>query len=305
MKTIETILLAILVTLLLIVPLSASADELDDWYADKRAECLGTNYSDLLEVQTLRVQQCILVAKISVMEARSEEDSSLAESLSSQVDELNAQIREIQGDLAAMQSTASTEQVPVPAQPMPGPVAQQRGTQGPRRVVYGGTSHRRVSTPSRVSVSELPGSGRLHLQRLSSGAKTWAEGYSEVRVVVINKGNPMPVSAEPGQPSGFVPVYADLDGDGHTDPIAYKGVNPRVVQSLWMNWKSSDDITVWYLVPLEGEYEEVLDPYSGLLVHHQVWVKHPRNGKGRAHYGGNDRGGSWDYDGTEGARVWD
>lgn len=293
MKSITTLVLAFVAVLLCTPALAADPSTPEEIEADYRANvayCKGRTWSDITEVQDLQFKSCLSRAMAVKVQLQMEVADAAMRS------EFQAQLEAVQDELARVQAQLEAVQAPASASSAAATVPVSAGG------LVQGASFRVVSDPSPVSIYNLALPGELKVKRLSRGAAEWAPGYDRVRVVVLNHGQRMPVAVdEPGKPSGFVEIYADIDHDGSPDPQAYTAVNPFTIQALYTGWKRSDDIQVWYLVP-SGNFVEVT--VNGQVVRLDVWVRAPRPGRGIAAYGGNTYGGARETEAHDGAKVW-
>lgn len=290
--------LAVLALVAFLFSTSVRADEIEDAYQRQVVWCKDQTWSDIGEVQSLELQRCAMQAQITALTLRLEacvdSDAELRGQIQAQQTEISGQLAQIQEQLKARSSA------PSPSAPASSAPTHQPPMAG--QVFVAGALHQRVASVSTVSTYSVQSANRLKLDRLSAGARKWAKGHSRVMVLVTNRGGSMPVSVpEPGRPTNFVEVYADLDGDGQTEPVPYKVVDTSRVQTLWMGWLASDDLDVWYLVP-SGQYERVM--VGGVWQDQDVWIRAPGRGNGKAHYGGNAEGGQRQADATAGSHVW-
>ena len=114
--------------------------------------------------------------------------------------------------------------------------------------VVGGTPYQTVSRPSLVSIYKIPEADTLHVTALDKkSSRDRCGGTSTARVIVMNHGIPTPVWTPPGVPSGFIEVYADLDGDGEPDATPYKVIDPSRQSGFYVTWRSGDAPTFTYL----------------------------------------------------------
>ena len=155
--------------------------------------------------------------------------------------EILARLADVSDSVArlARERIASTSAVPAPV-----PVPPARTT----FAVVGGASYQTVSRPSLVSIYKIPEADTLHVTALDEKAsRDRCGGTSTARVIVMNHGIPTPVWTPPGVPSGFIEVYADLDGDGEPDATPYKVIDPSRQSGFYVTWRSGDAPTFTYL----------------------------------------------------------
>jgi hypothetical protein len=117
--------------------------------------------------------------------------------------------------------------------------------------VVGGVPYRTMNRPSLVSIySSLEGleADTLHVTSLGAQASyKRCGGTSKARVIVMNHGIPTPVWSPPGVPSGFIEIYADLDGNGEPDPMPYKVLDSARQDGFYVTYRKGDNLQVMYL----------------------------------------------------------
>ncbi len=296
MKNITATVLAMLTAVLIASPAVANPLTMDEIQADYEQNvefCKSRTWSEIPEIQALEYRGCLARARTLALEYQ------LDVCQASMRSEFEAELLDVQASLERIQAQLASPTVE--AGPVSGQVAMAPVTAGVAAPVQG-AAFRPVSIPSPVSIYNLPTSGELKVTRLSRGTQEWAAGQSRVRIVVLNHGMPMPVSVnEPGAPTGFVQVYADVNNDGVVDPVPYKAVDPSTHDTLYIGWKQHDDVQVWYLVP-SGDFVDV--QVNGQWVRLDVWVRAPGAGEGIAAYGGNRDGGNRQTSAHNGRKVW-
>ncbi len=98
-------------------------------------------------------------------------------------------------------------------------------------------------------------SNRLRIHDLTSGVRKWLKGgvpAGQARLVLIKNGQPVAITHPGGQ---FNTFYADMDGDGKPEGRPYAGVNPGMVQDLYIPWRQGDQAQLVYLTDTGLEVE--------------------------------------------------
>ncbi|MBI5794435.1 hypothetical protein HZA87_05165 [Candidatus Uhrbacteria bacterium] len=176
--------------------------------------------------------------------------------INARLDEVQARDREILESLAKLSDSVAklTREQTVPSStPSAAPVhSAVQAPVAPARTtlaVVGGASYQGIARPSLVSIYPIPGEAdTLHVTALGEqAAYRRCGGTSKSRVLVTNHGIPISIWAPPGVPSGFIEIYADLDGDGASDATAYKVLDPTQQSDFVVTYRAGDDLGVIFL----------------------------------------------------------
>lgn len=111
-----------------------------------------------------------------------------------------------------------------------------------------GPQYRLVPTPGQYAATTFDVDGpRLRIHDLAAGVETHVWGADQVRIVVKRNGVPIPIGHADGT---FDPFYVDLNRDGKPDRFAFAGVDPFMIDEIFVSQVGpSDRIEVIYLVP--------------------------------------------------------
>ncbi|MFA4845831.1 MAG: hypothetical protein WC654_04710 [Patescibacteria group bacterium] len=195
-------------------------------------------------------------AQIEVAQAQIEErldDAELADTvIFESLEKLRASIDKLISQRASGSPPASPAPTAnLPARPSNGRSGGQPTTSTPSAsfAVVGGVPYRTVARPSLVSIYQISGEvDTLNVTDLArSNSYKRCGGTSTSRVIVTNHGIPTPVWTPPGALSGFIEVYADLNGDGEADVTPYKVLDPSRQSGFVATWRSGDELQVTYL----------------------------------------------------------
>jgi hypothetical protein len=204
-----------------------------------------------------------------------------------------AQVRMVEKELAAIKAAQTKTQLSAPAPSAESErISPQASSQSSTQIFIGGAGHTAVTPTRMVSVySEVVRGVNLHLKNLAGGAHRWAPGESNVRLVILNHGEPCAphpgswcsIGVKAGSPSGFETIYVDLNGDGVTERMPVYAVDVQMHYNLYLSWLKDDDIQLVWTVT-SGTFER-LQVSGSMWQDVPVWKPYPKHCKGRSYLG--------------------
>jgi hypothetical protein len=250
----------------------------------KKAEC-DAKFAGASTSMTLARSQCHLAISITVLEFKSRADSAGAEEVKKELAHQRMLLDSITKSLKALETAA--KQTPKP-EPAAAPQPQQQPQAGMMPPPFIGGAPFQVMEPLfqlQAFTKEIPEiTSRIRIFSLARGVTKWIGwNANQARVIILKNGDPLDV-INPNRPGVFTEFYADRDGDGQPDAMPYKGIDPSLLDTVYVPTEKGDVIQLVFLSPLGQRKVMVQGLPPQTLWGHPVRVKIDRiRGMGTFH----------------------
>lgn len=217
--------------------------------------------SATLKVSVLLAQKkCKLEVDIRVLQLKAKAESGKNEKIEAELKKQAAALEAATQRLAALEKAPKADSKPAPAPAKPTATDGAPAMGSPPVYSMGGAAFQIIETPCKniATTSEIPGTqfSRVRVTSLWGGNSKWFNRNGPMKVIVFKNGSPIPVVRFVTTPNGHVttvPIdefYADVNGDGKPEMAPYQGVDPSLVDQVFVgDLQPTDTIVLVYLIP--------------------------------------------------------